>query len=129
MAGVVNILLVEDSEDDALFFRMGARDAQANIIPVSHAEAAIAHLETKPSPDLIVLDLKLPGMSVNRFLDWFRSNPGVQGIPIVILTGAVRVPEDIKSAARKTFFKSANLTATRQTVLEIIGLAEPSTGL
>lgn len=129
MGRVVNVLLVEDSEDDALFFQMGARDAQANIIPVSNAEAAIAHLETNPSPDLIVLDLKLPGMSVNRFLDWFRSNPAVQHIPIVILTGALQVPEDVKSAARKTFFKSANLTTTRQTVLQIIGLAEPNTGL
>src|SRR5262245_43328884 len=128
MGRAVKILLVEDSQDDALLFRMGVR-GQASVIHVSDAEAAIVHLETNPLPDLIVMDLTLPGMSVNRFLHWFRTNPGVQKIPIVVLTGAVQVPEDVRSAVRKTFFKSANLVETRRTVSEIIGLGEPKSGL
>jgi CheY-like chemotaxis protein len=132
MGRTVTILLVEDSEDDAFFFQLGTRDAEAKVIRVITAEAAILHLKTNPLPDLIVADLKLPGMSVNTFLDWIRLIPGAQKIPVVLHTGAAMVPEEIKTAVQHIFFKGGNLTQNRQTVLEIIRLAdhaEPKLGL
>jgi CheY-like chemotaxis protein len=126
---ITNILLIEDNHDDALFFRLGLRNSRATVIHVNGVEEAIAHLTNKPLPDLIVLDLVLPGVSVNTFFDWVRANLDVQKIPIVIHTGAIRVPEEVKSAVRKTFFKSGDFTETHLTVSEIIGLAEPKSGL
>jgi CheY-like chemotaxis protein len=126
---VINILLIEDSHDDALFFRLALRKSQATVIHVNGVEEAIAHLTSKPLPDLIVLDLVLPGMSVNTFLDWIRANRDVQMVPVVIHTGAIRVPQEVKSAVRKTFFKSGDLMETRLTVSEIVGLAEARSGL
>src|SRR5579859_5456584 len=113
MGRIVNILLIEDSEDDALFFRMGLRTISASVVHVADAEAAISHLEMHPLPDLIVMDLRLPGMPVNRFLDWIRSRPEAQKIPVVIYTGAVRVPEEVKTAVLQIFFKSLDLVENR----------------
>ena len=126
MGRVINVLLIEDSEDDALFFRMGLRTSSARLVRVADTEAATKHLEMQPLPDLIVMDLRLPGMPVNRFLDWIRSKPEVQKVPIVIYTGAVRVPEDVKAAVLQIFFKSLDLVENRRTVLEIIRLANPA---
>src|SRR5690348_9818197 len=69
MGRVINVLLIEDSEGDALFFRMGLRTSSARLVRVADTEAATKHLEMQPLPDLIVMDLRLPGMPVNRFLD------------------------------------------------------------
>lgn len=123
MGRIVNILLIEDNEDDALFFRVGLRGTSARIAHVLHAQEAIAKLETRPLPDLIVADLNLPGLSLNSFLDWIRTNPTVQQIPIVIYTGCLSVPAAITAVVRKSFFKSGDLDQTRLTVLEILGFA------
>jgi CheY-like chemotaxis protein len=128
-ARVINILLIEDSHDDALFFRLGLRNSQATVIHVNGVEEAIAHLTGNRLPDLIVLDLVLPGASVTTFLNWVGVRRDLQKIPIVIHTGAIHVPKEVKSAVRKTFFKSGDLMETRLTVSEIVGLAEPKSGL
>ncbi len=132
MGRIIHILLVEDSEDDALFFRMGLRDTNSNLVHVESAEAAIIQLQTRPLPDLIVMDLRLQGMPVTTFLEWLRSIPQAQTVPVVVYTGAVKVPDDVKNAVHQVFFKSLDLKANRQTALEIVheaGSTESKTGV
>jgi putative two-component system response regulator len=129
MGQSLNVLLVEDCEDDLLFFRLGiGRTREVALTHVLTAQEAIDFLERGPLPDLIVMDLMLPGMSLDDFLRWFRSNPRVQSIPIVIYTGAPNVSENLTSLVSKTFFKSGDLTNTRSTVQEMLDMARPHRG-
>jgi CheY-like chemotaxis protein len=115
MGRSLNILLIEDNADDVLFFQRGLNNISAKTIHVPDAETAIAYLAKNPLPDLIVTDLRLPGISVEGLLNWVRSNPNTQKVPIVVYTGALRVPEEVKSAVRQIFSKSSDLAQTRLT--------------
>jgi CheY-like chemotaxis protein len=124
MGQAFNILLVEDSADDALLFRMCAgKGAPVSITHVADAAQAIAHLEANQPTHLIVLDLKLPGMSTEEFIEWANRNPAAQGIPIVIYTGAMTVPEQVQKSVRGTFYKPTDFAKIPPTIMEMRRLA------
>lgn len=57
----------------------GGEEAQKYLLRQgAHADA--------PRPDLILLDLNMPGMDGREFLRWIKQQPGLKHIPVVILT-------------------------------------------
>jgi CheY-like chemotaxis protein len=94
----LKVLLVEDSEDERLLFRIGSRRSglEIDLQTVSSCREAIDYLEARghygnrgvyPIPDLIVLDLVLPGMDGLGFLAWRMANPWCLAIPVVAFSG------------------------------------------
>jgi two-component system, chemotaxis family, response regulator Rcp1 len=90
----IAILLVEDSPSDAtLTIRSLERSKLTNQIHwVEDGETAMEFLRQQgehtqsPRPDLILLDLNLPGMNGCEVLQAVKSDPQLHNIPIVILT-------------------------------------------
>jgi CheY-like chemotaxis protein len=90
----IEILLVEDSPSDAnLTIREFSKAKIANNLHwVEDGETAMNYLLQQgkftdaPRPDLILLDLNLPGMDGREVLAEVKSNPELKCIPIVILT-------------------------------------------
>jgi len=93
------ILLVDDRDDDLMVIKRAF--AKARILnPLQTAtsgEEAIAYLcgEGKysnraeyPLPELILLDLKMPGLSGFDVLRWVRQHPTLKTIRIVVLTAS-----------------------------------------
>jgi CheY-like chemotaxis protein len=91
------ILIVEDNPDDALLLRRAFVKAKLlnPIHFVSSAEEAVAYLISTgkyqnrtefPLPALILLDLKMPGMSGHGFLAWLRAQPAFQTLRVVVLS-------------------------------------------
>lgn len=91
------ILVVEDDENDALLLRRSLEKAR---VPnpchyCRDGEAAMAYLmgmgdysdrEKHPLPGLLLLDLKLPGLSGFDLLVWIRSHPQFRQLRVVVLT-------------------------------------------
>lgn len=80
----IRVLLVDDEEDyvNALAERMDMRDLQSKI--ALSGEEALAVLDDEP-PDVIVLDLRMPGMGGMEVLERVRKeHPHIQ---VIILTG------------------------------------------
>lgn len=44
-------------------------------------------------PDLVILDLMMPGMDGVEFLTHLRENPQTQGIPVIVLTALEYAPQ------------------------------------
>lgn len=93
------ILLVEDNHNDVLLMERAFRKAAlcAELQVVEAGEAAVAYLsgqepygdrERHPLPVLILLDLKLLGMSGFEVLAWLRAQPGLKRMPVVVLTSS-----------------------------------------
>jgi len=92
------VLVVEDEPADArLLMRAFTRAGVLNPIKhLSRGDEALAFLEginqyadrgTHPLPILIILDLKLPGMSGLELMRWIRLQRALRRIPILVLTG------------------------------------------
>lgn len=97
------ILLVDDSPSDVRLVREALRLAQ---IPVeTHIAAdgvgALEYLGNVQSadqrPDLIVLDLNLPGKNGRQVLAEIQSSPALRGIPVMVLSSSTS-EDDRRSA-------------------------------
>ena len=91
----VRILLVDDEPSLRELLRATFESADVSVdeaASVPEAEACIAADE----PDVIVLDLRLPGESGALLCARLKANPDTSSIPIVLLTGAE--PEEARRA-------------------------------
>jgi len=102
------ILLVEDSEDNILLVRRAMHKAgiTTRLEVATSGEEAIEHLAgTKrysdwvrfPLPSLVLLDLKMPGLSGFDVLKWIRQQPGLKALRVAMLTSS-ELPSEIKMA-------------------------------
>jgi CheY-like chemotaxis protein len=95
-----HFLYIEDDQSDAFFFTRALRTC-SNKVQVQWAQSgqlAVAHLMdiSKPRPQLIICDIKMPTMTGFEFLQWLRGS-SFRKIPIVMLSGSV-LPEDVNRA-------------------------------
>lgn len=89
MNQTTRITLVEDSQDyrDIITLTLGAESDIELINQFGTSEAALRELKAMPEggkPDLILLDLRLPGMSGLESLPHFRE--ALPDIPVIVLT-------------------------------------------
>jgi len=91
------ILLVEDEESDVVLMRRAFEKVKVlnPIIQLRNGDEALGYLAgvgkfsnriQHPLPALILLDLKLPGMTGLQLLQWMRSQRDLRRIPVVVLT-------------------------------------------
>jgi CheY-like chemotaxis protein len=104
----IEILLVEDSPTDARLTIETLRDGKLrnHIRHVEEGEEAMAILRREgkeaaaPRPDLILLDLSLPGMDGKEVLQEIKQHPDLKRIPVVIMTSS-RAERDMLEAYNK----------------------------
>lgn len=102
---MIEILMVEDNPGDVGLTKAALEDAKmANHLHVCHdAEKALRFLQQvdeyvdAPRPDIILLDLNLPGMHGAELLEEIKKDDKLTGIPVVILTTS-SADEDILKA-------------------------------
>lgn len=97
------VLLIEDDEIYIALFQRTIRHADLALaldVEVT-AEAALEHLrelrKTAETPDLVVLDLKLPRMDGHRFLEILRGDPALADLPVVVSSTSDH-PSDVTRA-------------------------------
>jgi CheY-like chemotaxis protein len=110
MAEHAVILLAEDDEDYVFVIKeaFSKADIRNPLFVVSDGKEAMlyfqgegkfANREEYPLPDLLLLDLKLPKFSGFEVLAWVRSQPGLAGLRILVLTSSERM-KDVNDAYR-----------------------------
>jgi two-component system, response regulator len=93
------VLLVEDNDDDArLALRaLGRHDAAIAVEVVCDGDETLARLlgdEPRRLPDLVLLDLHLPGRGGLDVLRMLRAAPRTRRLPVVVLTSSLQ-PSDL----------------------------------
>ncbi len=90
----IDILLVEDSAGEVELMREALREIKSEAIlhVVPDGPTALRFLSKEApyteasEPELILLDLNLPGMSGIQVLQWIKGDPRFKSIPVVMLT-------------------------------------------
>jgi len=97
----MEILLVEDDPGDALLTVKALRSCstRVGIHTVPTAEEALEWLndEDESTPDLLLLDLNLPGMSGSDLLLEIKTHYEMRRIPVIILSSS-RAQDDVLTA-------------------------------
>jgi CheY-like chemotaxis protein len=101
----------------------------SNVHSVINGREAAQHVAgiaayRKDPPDLIFLDLNMPGAGGQELIDWICCHPTFRDIPVVILSG-VRDPEIIDKATKqfvvRAFYeKPAQVEKLRAIVKEVL---------
>lgn len=92
----LHILLVEDNEADMRLVREALREGEvpAKLHWAPCGEVALRFLRrtgdqaTAPVPDLVLLDLNLPGLRGHEVLAEIKHDPALLAIPVVVLTSS-----------------------------------------
>jgi len=93
------ILLAEDREDDILLIRKAFQVANISnpVFVVRDGDEAISYLlgtgkysnrAEFPLPDLLLLDLKMPGLDGFEVLRWLKVQPSLKSLRVVVLTSS-----------------------------------------
>ena len=98
----IDVLLVEDNEGDIGLFREGLNAIGASLtlhVATDGIQAMNFLRQKKPKPQLIVLDLNIPGMNGYEVLEQVKQDAELKEVPVVIFSssGAAR---DVKTAYR-----------------------------
>jgi DNA-binding response OmpR family regulator len=93
-APVKTVLIVEDDAAIAEFLTILLQmDTPYRVVQVADSFAALKMVQTV-TPQLILLDYFLPGISGLAFLDLLRASKGVERIPVIFMSAAL--PERIE---------------------------------
>jgi CheY-like chemotaxis protein len=126
----VEILLVDDNPADLALAVEALNEGQVanRVHPVADADDALAFLRRQGAyteaarPDLIILDLSLPGKHGLELLAEIKADKGLRSIPVIVLTNS-EAPEDILRAydlqASCYITKSADLDLFQQAMNSI----------
>jgi len=89
MKRAVRVLLVEDSPDIQLIVRLSLENSGGfGIAAVSSGAEALERLAGDP-PDLVLLDVMMPGMDGMETLRRMRERPGSATVPVIFMTAKV----------------------------------------
>ena len=99
---ILNILVVDDEEEvrntlGRFLVRSGYKVEEA-------ADGMTGvQMALRAPPDLVILDVRMPGMDGIRVAELLRRFPSTMNVPIMILTGTPLEPEEWHRLARKVF--------------------------
>ena len=82
------VLVVEDDEDERSIVREVLEDEGYTVEETGDGGAALARVLGGPPPDVILLDLLMPGMDGWHLVAELRARQALADIPVVVMTGA-----------------------------------------
>jgi two-component system cell cycle response regulator DivK len=90
------ILVVEDQEDNRRIMRDLLTSAGYEMIEAVTGEEGVALAERQP-PDLILMDIQLPGLDGYGATRRIKANPALRHIPIIAVTSYALSGDDVKA--------------------------------
>jgi len=90
------ILVIEDHEDNRRIMRDLLMSAGYEVIEAVTGEEGVTAAETH-RPDLILMDVQLPGLDGYEATRRIKANPSLQKVPVVIVTSYALSGDDVKA--------------------------------
>ncbi|MGB7873756.1 MAG: response regulator [Anaerolineales bacterium] len=106
-------LIIEDSEDVALVFQTAMEQAGFEAEIINDGALALERL-AETVPDLIVLDLHLPGASGEQVLKYIRSESRLENIKVIVATADSNWAEKLANGSTISMLKPISFTQLTQ---------------
>ena len=105
---VKKVLIVEDDEDLNLLYRLYLQGESYQIMQARNGKEGLEQVAAQ-KPDLIILDMIMPVMDGEEFLEKLRFEKKVTDVPVIIASVNDRIPASliektkVRSVLRKPF--------------------------
>jgi DNA-binding response OmpR family regulator len=93
------ILIVEDEPDMRFLLRLTLETGSLAVVEAESGELAVERM-IEEEPDLVLLDLNLPGMSGLDVVDWMRETGLLDRVGVLMLTADTRAELGAAAAAK-----------------------------
>ncbi len=97
----MRVLIVEDNAGDAFMIEemLNELKMELRIMVVEDGVEAMTLLQNKENivPDLVILDLNLPGMDGFEILELMKGSDEMRKIPVIVQTGSLRSEDEIRA--------------------------------
>ena len=80
------ILVVDDEPDSRVFISTVLEDEGATVFEAADGKEAL-EIARRERPDLMTLDLEMPGMDGGQVFEVMRTDPELRDIPVCIVSG------------------------------------------
>jgi two-component system, cell cycle response regulator DivK len=90
------VLVVEDNPVNLELVTALLEEQGCEVLVAITGDAAL-QLLSESRPDIVLLDVQLPGMSGYQVSRQIKANPALVGIPVVVLTAHAMADEDVRA--------------------------------
>ncbi len=111
-------LIIEDDRDIVALFRHVLDLAGYRTEIVLHGKVAVEYL-AKSRPDIVLLDLGLPGVSGSEILVMMREDERLKDVPVVVITAHAHMVETLPVAPQLVLIKPVNIEQLSNLILRI----------
>src|SRR5215213_1167250 len=120
----VVILVVEDDPRVRELLVEVLSDEGYDVIPAANGDEALMSITTV-WPQLITLDLDLPGVSGAMILQTLRERDETRALPIIIVSAKQRIPNDVRDMAQAVIPKPFVLEDLIATIKAFVAPPQP----
>ncbi len=114
----LQILIVEDNPAIREVLKMGLEMEGCEVSEAEDGRQALARLHSMATPNLILLDLLMPGMNGYDFLDEIKKDPlnPISRIPVVVISAVATIARERLSKASAIVGKPVDLETLMNTI-------------
>jgi CheY-like chemotaxis protein len=98
---VLTVMVVDDEPDVRLIARVVLTAAEFEVLEVESGEEALAQLTGGRAPDVVLLDVRMPGLDGWEVLQQIRSDPALAQLPVVVFTADMGARSEAPSVLRE----------------------------
>lgn len=80
------ILVIDDEVDTVIYMETLLQDNGYETVSANNGQEGLEKAKTE-NPDLVVLDVSMPEKSGMRFFKELKSDPDIEAIPVIFVTG------------------------------------------
>jgi CheY-like chemotaxis protein len=91
---LARVLVVDDEPTIAMVLQEVLIDEGHDVDTAPDGLSALQRLGQTPQPDVLLIDLFMPGISGRAVVESMRTNERFNHVPIILVTGAVQREED-----------------------------------
>ncbi|MBN1427153.1 MAG: response regulator [Anaerolineae bacterium] len=116
------ILIVEDEANIRKFMSVNLAVRGYNVIEADNARDGLAQLQDI-RPDLLILDIRMPGISGLDLLDIISQAPDVPAIPVVVITASEAAADRMSASGNPQIVEVVMKPVSAPQLVEIVAKA------
>ncbi|MFP4312142.1 MAG: response regulator [Nitriliruptoraceae bacterium] len=101
---MAKVLVVDDDDDVRNLVRHRTQRAGHRVLTAGSADEALALIAERGAPELVVLDVAMPGMDGLELLDTLRATDGLADLPAIFLSARVQDADIAEGRARGALY-------------------------